>query len=102
MVRISDCRMSGTAFGTIILHVTPEAAIGGSIGLIQNGDEISLSVSNKSLNLNVSKEILDQRKRNTKLRLVTPDRGYAWLYAKHVTQANQGVDFDFLMPKAST
>ena len=102
MVRISDCRMSGTSFGTIILHVTPEAAIGGSIGLIQNGDEISLSVSNKSLNLNVSKEILDQRKRNTKLRLVTPDRGYAWLYAKHVTQANQGVDFDFLMPKAST
>ena len=48
------------------------------------------------------KEILDQRKRNTQLRLVTPDRGYAWLYAKHVTQANQGVDFDFLMPKAST
>ena len=102
MVRISDCRMSGTAFGTIILHVTPEAAIGGSIGLVHNGDEISLSISNKTLNLNVSKEILDQRKRNTKLRRATPGRGYAWLYAKHVTQANQGVDFDFLMPKAST
>jgi len=102
MVRISDCRMSGTAFGTIILHVTPEAAIGGPIGLIQNGDEISLSVSNKTLSLNVSKDIFDQRKRNTKLRQTTPDRGYAWLYAKHVTQANQGVDFDFLMPKAST
>ena len=102
MVRISDCRMSGTAFGTIILHVTPEAAIGGVIGLIRTGDEISLSVSNKSLNLNVQNNVLRQRQNNTELRQATPDRGYAWLYAKHVTQANQGADFDFLMPPAST
>ena len=101
MVRISDCRMSGTAFGTIILHVTPEAAIGGVIGLIRTGDEISLSVSNKSLNLNVQNNVLRQRQNNTELRQATPDRGYAWLYAKHVTQANQGADFDFLMPPTS-
>ena len=79
MVRISDCRMSGTAFGTIILHVTPEAAIGGVIGLIRTGDEISLSVSNKSLNLNVQSNVLSQRQKNTELRQSTPDRGYAWL-----------------------
>ena len=102
MVRISDCRMSGTAFGTIILHVTPEAAIGGVIGLIRTGDEISLSVSNKSLNLNVQSNVLSQRQKNTDLRQATPDRGYAWLYSKHVTQANQGADFDFLMPPEST
>jgi len=101
MVRISDCRMSGTAFGTIILHVTPEAAIGGVIGLIRTGDEISLSVSNKSLNLNVQNNVLRQRQNNTELRQATPDRGYAWLYAKHVTQANHGADFDFLMPPTS-
>ena len=98
MVRISDCRMSGTAFGTIVLHVTPEAAIGGAIGLVRNGDEISLSVSNKSLKLNVSHDVLNQRQKDSLLHQATPDRGYAKLYVDHVTQADLGADFDFLMP----
>ncbi len=97
MVRISDCRMSGTAFGTIVLHVTPEAAVGGAIGLVQNGDEISLGIANKSLTLNVSDEELSDRRKAAELRQVRPARGYAKLYADHVTQADQGADFDFLM-----
>ena len=98
MVRISDCRMSGTAFGTIVLHVTPEAAIGGAIGLVRNGDEISLSISNKSLKLNVSHDVLNQRQKDSLLHQATPDRGYAKLYVDHVTQADLRADFDFLMP----
>ena len=98
MVRISDCRMSGTAFGTIVLHVTPEAAIGGAIGLVRTGDEISLSISNKSLKLNVSHDVLNQRQKDSLLHQATPDRGYAKLYVDHVTQADLGADFDFLMP----
>ena len=97
MVRISDCRMSGTAFGTIVLHVTPEAAIGGAIGLVRTGDEISLSISNKSLKLNVSNDVLNQRQKDSLLHQATPDRGYAKLYVDHVTQADLGADFDFLM-----
>jgi dihydroxy-acid dehydratase len=97
MVRISDCRMSGTAFGTIVLHVTPEAAVGGAIGLVQNGDEISLSVANKSLNLNINDDELERRRNAITLQPAQPTRGYAKLYADHVTQADQGADFDFLM-----
>ena len=97
MVRISDCRMSGTAFGTIVLHVTPETTVGGPIGLVQNGDEIRLSISNKSLDLLVDDQELERRRRTTPLKPATPARGYAKLYADHVTQAGQGADFDFLM-----
>jgi dihydroxy-acid dehydratase len=97
MVRISDCRMSGTAFGTIVLHVTPEAAAGGAIGLVRNGDEISLSVANKSLILNISDDEIDRRREAAPPRPAKPARGYAKLYADHVTQADQGADFDFLM-----
>lgn len=97
MVRISDCRMSGTAFGTIVLHVTPEAAVGGAIGLVQNGDEISLSISNKSLILNVDDAELEKRRQSAVSKRAQPTRGYAKLYADHVTQADQGADFDFLM-----
>ena len=97
MVRISDCRMSGTAFGTIVLHVTPEAAVGGAIGLVKNGDEISLSISNKSLNLNIRDDELERRRNAMTLQPAQPTRGYAKLYADHVTQADQGADFDFLM-----
>ena len=96
MVRISDCRMSGTAFGTIVLHVTPEAAIGGAIGLVRNGDEIRLSISNNSLELNVSDEELERRRQTSPARPARPSRGYAKLYADHVTQADEGADFDFL------
>ncbi len=97
MVRISDCRMSGTAFGTIVLHVTPEAAVGGAIGLVQNGDEISLSILNKSLILNVDDAELEKRRQSAVSQRAQPTRGYAKLYADHVTQADQGADFDFLM-----
>jgi dihydroxy-acid dehydratase len=97
MVRISDCRMSGTAFGTIVLHVTPEAAMGGVIGLVQNGDEISLSISGKSLILNINDDEIARRRQAMPPQPARPARGYAKLYADHVTQADQGADFDFLM-----
>ena len=97
MIRISDCRMSGTAFGTIILHVTPEAALGGAIGLVQNGDEIRLSVSNKSLELLIDDAEMEQRRLTTPARPARPSRGYGKLYVDHVMQADQGADFDFLM-----
>jgi len=97
MIRISDCRMSGTAFGTIVLHVTPEAAVGGAIGLVQNGDEIRLSISNKSLELLVDDAELERRRQANPPQPAEPTRGYAKLYADHVTQADQGADFDFLM-----
>jgi dihydroxy-acid dehydratase len=101
MVRLSDCRMSGTAFGTVILHVAPEAAIGGPIGLIEDGDIIELDVGNRILNLDVSDEELEKRKQNWKEPTFENDRGYTWLYRKHVLQADEGCDFDFLLPQKS-
>ena len=97
MVRISDARMSGTAFGTIILHATPEAAIGGPLSLVRTGDFISLDVPNRLLTLEVSEEELDQR-RATVTPLPDPSemRGYLRLFHEQVTQANAGCDFDFL------
>jgi dihydroxy-acid dehydratase len=99
MVRISDARMSGTAFGTIVLHVTPEAAQGGPLALVRNGDRIKLSVSQKRLDVLVDESELarrraeDERKRAA---LIPPQRGYAKLYHDSVLQADQGCDFDFL------
>jgi dihydroxy-acid dehydratase len=101
MVRLSDCRMSGTAFGTVILHVAPEAAIGGPIGLIEDGDMIELDIENRILNLEVSDEELEKRKQNWKEPTFEEDRGYKWLYRKHVLQADEGCDFDFMLPKES-
>ena len=98
MVRISDARMSGTAFGTIVLHVTPEAAIGGPLALVRNGDRIALSVTNKKLDLLVDEEELNRRRAE----LVTTERdpnnlrGYDRLYAEQVLQADQGCDFSML------
>ena len=98
MVRLSDARMSGTAFGTIVLHIAPEAAIGGPLGLVQTGDRIKLDVANRSLNLLVDDQVLEQRKLN--YRAPPPhqgaERGYLSLYLKTVNQADQGCDFDFL------
>ena len=96
MVRISDCRMSGTAYGTCILHVAPEAAIGGPLGLVQTGDIIELDIEKRSLNLKVSDEELAERRANWQPPKFPANRGYLALYAKHVTQANEGADFDFL------
>ncbi|WP_245631919.1 IlvD/Edd family dehydratase [Alicyclobacillus ferrooxydans] len=96
MVRISDCRMSGTAFGTVILHVTPEAAVGGPLALIENGDLISLDVPAGSLTLDVSETTLEARRKAWKRPPHHESRGYTRLYEEHVLQADEGCDFDFL------
>jgi len=96
MVRISDGRMSGTAAGTIILHVTPEAAIGGPLAQVRNGDRIRLSVARRELQLLVSEEELRLRAQANPVAPPTAERGYKKLYLQSVTQADQGVDFDFL------
>lgn len=99
MVRLSDCRMSGTAFGTVILHVAPEAAVGGPIGLIEDGDWIELDVKGRTLKLDVTDDELEKRKRNWKPPVFNEDRGYTWLYRQHVLQADEGCDFDFMLPE---
>ncbi len=96
MVRISDGRMSGTAFGTIVLHITPEAAIGGPLAQVRNGDRIRLSVLNREISLLVSADELAQRVRDNVVVEPTGKRGYHKLFLQTVTQADKGVDFDFL------
>ncbi|CAG9200886.1 Putative dehydratase IlvD1 [Paraburkholderia tropica] len=96
MVRISDGRMSGTAFGTIVLHVTPEAAVGGALAYVRNGDRIRLSVVNREIALLVSDEELQRRAQATPIKRPTAERGYRKLFLQTVTQADEGVDFDFL------
>ena len=102
MVRISDARMSGTASGTIVLHVTPESAEGGPLGLVRTGDRITLDVPNRAISLDVSEAELAERRKS----FVAPvhagsDRGYKRLFLETVTQADKGCDFDFLVPPAS-
>jgi len=96
MVRISDGRMSGTGFGTVILHASPEAALGGNFAVVKTGDTISLDVANRSLTLEVSEEELLKRKQNWKPIHKKYDRGYVMLYQQHVQQANEGADMNFL------
>ena len=96
MVRISDCRMSGTAYGTCVLHVAPEAAVGGPLGLVKDGDEIEIDIQGRKIHLDVSEEELAKRKAAWSPPVYPATRGYTALYAKHVTQANEGADFDFL------
>ncbi len=96
MVRISDGRMSGTAFGTVVLHVSPEAAAGGNFSVIQTGDMITLDVTNRSLNVHISDEELKQRKQQVISFLPVTERGYVNLYIDHVLQAHLGADMDFL------
>jgi L-arabonate dehydrase len=96
MVRISDARMSGTAYGTVVLHVAPEAAAGGTLALVQTGDVIELSVSRRRLHLDVPDEELARRRAAFTAPVKTIDRGYASLYVQHVMQADEGADFDFL------
>ena len=101
IVRISDARMSGTAFGTIILHVSPESYIGGPLSLVENGDLISLSIKNKSIDLLVDKDELKIRKEKLKpnYKIKDYDRGYGFIYKEHILQAEDGCDFDFLKAK---
>ena len=96
MVRISDARMSGTAYGTIVLHVSPEAAVGGALALVKNGDRIRLSVKDRKIDLLVDEKELQKRKSAWKPPVTPPARGYAKLYMDHVLQAEHGCDFDFL------
>src|SRR5436190_2215697 len=96
MVRMSDARMSGTAYGTIVLHVSPESAIGGPLALARNGDKIRLSVRERKIDLLVSESELQKRKSSWKPPVAPPARGYAKLYMDHVLQAEHGCDFDFL------
>ena len=97
MVRISDGRMSGTAFGTVVLHVAPEAAVGGPLALVRTGDRIELDVEQGSLSLLVADAELEARqaRSGSRPRKLLP-RGYERLFVEHVTQADEGIDFDFL------
>jgi dihydroxy-acid dehydratase len=96
MVRISDARMSGTAYGTIVLHVSPEAAIGGPLALVKNGDRIRLSVRERKIELQVDDREMQKRRSAWQPPVPAPTRGYAKLYMDHVLQAEHGCDFDFL------
>ncbi len=96
LVRISDARMSGTAYGTVVLHVAPEAAAGGPLALVETGDYIELDVAARRLNLEVSDEELARRRARWQAPAMIYDRGYTRLYIEHVLQADRGADFDFL------
>ena len=98
MVRVSDARMSGTAFGTIVLHVTPDSASGGPLGLVRNGDRIRLSVKGRSIELAVDEAELKRRAAAAKSSTEQPQRGYAKLYAQEILGADEGCDFAFLKP----
>jgi dihydroxy-acid dehydratase len=104
MVRISDARMSGTAFGSIVLHVTPESAVGGPLALVKNGDRIRLDVPARKLELLVGKAELEARRKKWKKPPLRPEdkRGYRKLFLASVTQADRGCDFDFCVPDATT
>ena len=96
MVRISDARMSGTAYGTVVLHTSPEAAAGGTLALVRDGDLIELDVAKRRIHLDVPEEELERR-RNAWKAPTSPERGYWRVYHDHVMQADTGCDFDFLV-----
>ena len=102
IVRISDGRMSGTAFGTIVLHVTPESALGGPLAYVQNGDRIRLSVAKRELSLLISDQELARRQAAQPVKVPTAERGYQKLFLESVLQADKGADFDFLMPQSKS
>jgi L-arabonate dehydrase len=96
IVRISDARMSGTSFGTVVLHVAPESAVGGPLAIVQNGDEIVLDVAARRIDVNLSNDEIQRRLAGFKPPKTHYDRGYGRLFIEHVEQANLGCDFDFL------
>jgi len=100
MVRISDARMSGTAYGTVVLHVSPEAAAGGVLGLVRNGDAIELDVAARRLHLDVADSEIERRRGEWKPPQPAFKRGYYQLYYDHVLQADRGADLDFLVGKS--
>ncbi|WP_316227516.1 L-arabinonate dehydratase [Bradyrhizobium sp. SZCCHNR3015] len=96
MVRLSDARMSGTSYGACILHVAPEAYVGGPLALVRNGDSITLDVAARTIDLDVSEEELARRRSEWTPPAPRFERGYGWMFAHHIKQANDGCDFDFL------
>jgi dihydroxy-acid dehydratase len=96
MVRISDARMSGTSFGTVVLHIAPEAAIGGPLAIVQTGDEIVLDAANRRIDVVLSPEEISRRLKAWVRPNPKYTRGYGRLFLEHVSQANRGCDFDFL------
>ena len=97
MVRLSDARMSGTAFGTVVVHVTPESAVGGPLGAVRDGDRIRLDVPRRRLDLLVEEREVRRRLAEAPPACPTHRRGYAKMYAEHVLQADMGCDFDYLL-----
>ena len=97
MVRVSDARMSGTAYGTVVLHCSPEAAAGGPLAVIRDGDMVELNVNQRTINLLVDDAELAERKKSWQPPDL-PDRGYRRLHAQHVLPAHAGADLDFLSP----
>jgi dihydroxy-acid dehydratase len=97
LVRISDARMSGTAYGTVVLHVSPESAVGGTLALVRDGDEIELDVEARRLELCVADDEIASRRLNWKPPVPSVSGGYRRLYVDHVMQADMGADFDFLI-----
>jgi dihydroxy-acid dehydratase len=97
MVRISDARMSGTAYGTVVLHTTPEAAAGGPLAIVRNGDIVELDVPKRKLHLHISDEELAARLKDWKPPEPALKSGYWKLYIDHVLQADEGADLDFLV-----
>jgi dihydroxy-acid dehydratase len=96
MLRLSDARMSGTSYGACILHASPEAYIGGPLALIKTGDLITVDVPNRKIHLEVSDEDLNQRKDKWVPPAPKYERGYGWMFSRHILQAEDGCDFDFL------
>jgi dihydroxy-acid dehydratase len=96
MVRVSDARMSGTAYGTCVLHVAPESHVGGPLALVREGDQIGLDVPNRRLELKVDERELSRRRAAWRQPQPPYGRGYGAIFARHATQANEGCDFDFL------
>jgi dihydroxyacid dehydratase/phosphogluconate dehydratase len=96
MVRISDARMSGTAYGTCVLHVAPESHVGGPLALVKDGDVVELDVPNRRLELRVNERELSRRRAAWRQPQPPYARGYGAIFARHATQANEGCDFDFL------
>jgi dihydroxy-acid dehydratase len=101
MVRISDGRMSGTGYGTVVLHISPESAMGGNLALVQNGDWIELDTANRKLTLMIDDGELAERRMNWKPTHKMSNRGYVQLYQQHVQQAHLGADMDLRVGQGS-
>lgn len=96
MLRLSDSRMSGTSYGACVLHISPESYVGGPLALVKNGDMISVNVPARTINLEISDEEFARRKAAWIAPAPRYERGYGWMFSKHIQQAHEGCDFDFL------